>query len=207
MIITHHGCQFFKVSFGSVTLAFNPISKASKMDTSKFGADLVLVSLWHPDFNGVSEVTHGSKKPFVISTPGEFEVGDVTARGWSTPVIYHKQSYFNNIFQVRLEDMNIVFLGALNNPEIDPKILSELEDIDILFIPIGGGEVLEAPQAAKLALKLEAKLVIPMHCDDAALKAFQKETGSEAVKPVTKLTIKKREVSQMTGEVVAFKTE
>ena len=49
--------------------------------------------------------------------------------------------------------MNIVFLGALSNPEIDPKILGELGDIDILFVPIGGDEVLEVPQASKLATK------------------------------------------------------
>ena len=32
-------------------------------------------------------------------------------------------------------------------------------DIDILFIPIGGGDVLEVPQASKLGVKLEDQLV------------------------------------------------
>lgn len=205
MVITHHGGQCFKVTFGSTTLAFNPISKKSKLAPVKFGSDVAFVSLWHADFNGVAEASHSSKQPFLIAGPGEYEVGDVTARGWGVKTIYNKEEYFNTVYQVRLEEMNMVFLGSLSNPEIDSKILSELGDIDILFVPIGGDEVLEVPQAAKLALKLEAKLVIPMHYDANALKAFLKETGSEDQKPVDKLTIKKREVTQMEGEVVTFK--
>jgi len=205
MVITYHGGQCFKVTFGSTTLAFDPISKKSKLTPIKFGSDVAFISMWHPDFNGVDEASHSSKQLFVVSGPGEYEVDDVTARGWGVKTTYAKEEYYNTIYQVRLEDMNMVFLGALNDPEIDSKILGELGDVDILFVPIGGDEVLEVPQAAKLALKLEAKLTIPMHYDANALKAFLKETGNEGQKPVDKLTIKKREVAQMEGEVVTFK--
>jgi len=95
-------------------------------------------------------------------------------------------------------------LGAISDPEIDPKILGELGDIDILFVPIGGGDVLEVPQAAKLANKLEAKLVIPMQYDAAALKTFLKEESKEGLKPVDKLTVKRKDVSAMEGEVVVL---
>jgi L-ascorbate metabolism protein UlaG (beta-lactamase superfamily) len=101
--------------------------------------------------------------------------------------------------------MNIVFLGALGDIEIDPKILSEFGEIDILFIPIGGGDVLDVPLASKFATKLEARLIIPMHYDTAALSAFLKEQGAEGVKPVDKLTIKRKDVSIMEGEVVTMK--
>jgi len=106
----------------------------------------------------------------------------------------------------KLEEMNMVFLGALSNPEIDPKILSELGNIDILFVPIGGGDVLEVPQASKLAVKLEAKLIIPMHYDDVALNAFLKEEGNDSIKPVDKLTIKRKDVNEMEGEVAVIKS-
>lgn len=159
MVITYHGGQCFKVSFGDTTLAFDPISKKSKLAESKFGSDVAFVSLWHPDFNGVEQVSHGNKEPFVVDGPGEYEIGTVTARGFGTKTTYGKAETFNTIYQVRLEEMNIVFLGALGDPEIDPKILGELGDIDILFVPIGGDEVLEVPQASKLATKLEAKVI------------------------------------------------
>ena len=159
----------------------------------------------HPNFNGAEQAAHGDKQPFVIDGPGEYEVGEMTARGYGVKTTYDKTERFNTIYQVTLEGMNLVFLGALSDPEIDPKILGELGDIDILFVPIGGGDVLEVPQASKLAVKLEAKAVIPMHYDDKALKAFLKEEGSSA-KPTDKFTVKKKDLEGMNGEIVVLST-
>lgn len=205
MVITHHGGQCFKVSFGDTTLAFDPISKKSKLSPVKFGSDVAFISMHHPDFSGAEQVAHGNKQPFVVDGPGEYEIGDVTARGYGVATTYDGKDRYNTIYQVQLEGMNMVFLGALSSPEIDPKILGELGDIDILFVPIGGGDVLEVPQASKLANKLEAKLVIPMHYDDKALQAFLKEEGSNNGKPQDKLTLKKKDVSEMNGTVVVLK--
>ena len=205
MIITHHGGQCFKVSFGDTTLAFDPISKQSKLSVAKFGSDIAFISLNHPDFNGADQVTHGSKEPFVVQGPGEYEFGNVTARGYGVKTIYEGVERYNTIYQVRLEEINMVFLGALGTAEIEPKILGEFGDIDILFLPIGGGDVLDVPPATKLAVKLEAKLIIPMHYDQTSLKAFLKEIGVDGKTPVDKLTIKKKDVSIMEGEVVVFK--
>ncbi len=206
MVISYHGGQCFKVSFGDTTLAFNPISKKSKLDSVKFGSDVAFVSLWHDDFNSIEQVTHGSKEPLVIDSPGEYEMGSVTARGFGVKTTYDKKETYNTIYQVQMEDMNLLFLGALGNPDIDPKILSELSDIDILFLPIGGGDMLSVPQASKLAVKLEAKLIIPMHYDASTLKLFLKEEGEEGLKPVDKLTIKRKEVSAMEGDIVVIKS-
>lgn len=205
MVITYHGGQCFKVSFGDTTLAFNPISKKSKLSPVKFGSDVAFVSLWHPDFNGVDQVAHGAKQPFVVDGPGEYEIGQVVAHGFGTKTKYGNEDGYNTIYQVKLEEMNMVFLGALHDPEIDPKILSEFGDIDILFVPIGGGDVLEVPQASKLAVKLEARLIIPMHYDAAALKTFLKEEGLENLKPADKLTLKRKDVHAMSGEVAVLK--
>lgn len=205
MVITHHGGQCFKLSFGDTSLAFNPVSKKSKLEESKFGTDAVFITMWHPDFNGAEQMKHGNKEPFVASGPGEYEIGSISARGFGVKTKYEGAEYYNTIYQVRLEEMNIVFLGALGDIEIDPKILSELGEIDILFVPIGGGDVLEVPQASKLATKLEARLIIPMHYDAAAISSFLKEHGAEGVKPIDKLTIKRKDVVMMEGEVVTLK--
>ena len=203
MVITYHGGQCFKVSFGNTTIAFDPIAKQSKLESKKFGSDVVFVSLWHPNFNGVEQMALGSKQPFVVAGPGEYEVGSVTARGFGVKTVYAGNEHYNTIYQVRLEEMNILFLGALSQPEIDSKILGEFGDIDILFMPIGGGDVLEVPQASKLAVKLEAKCIIPMHYDDGALAAFRKENGqTEAA--VDKLTLKRKDVLAMSGEIVVL---
>jgi len=205
MVITYHGGQCFKVSFGDTTIAFDPISKKSKLNPVKFGADAAFISMRHPNFNGREQVVHGSREPFVADGPGEYEIGEVTARGFGVSTTYDKEKRFNTIYQVQLEGMNLVFLGALGSPEIDPKILGELGDIDVLFIPIGGGEVLDVPQASKLAVKLEAKMVIPMNYDAAQLKAFLKEESANSVEPVDKLTIKKKDIALMEGEIAVLK--
>jgi L-ascorbate metabolism protein UlaG (beta-lactamase superfamily) len=204
MVITHHGVQCFKVSFGDTTIVFDPISKKSKHPPVKFGADIAFISLHHPDMNGVEEVTYGSKEPFVVSGPGEYEVGSVTAHGFGVETMVDGTKKFTTIYQVMLEGINIVFLGAIGNENIDPQILGELGDIDILFVPIGGGYVLDVPAASKLATKLEAHCIIPMHYDDASLKAFLKEEGVEGGKPIEKLTVKKKDLLEMEGEIVVL---
>ena len=44
MIITYQGAEFFKVQFGDTTLAFNPISKESKLKPTRFFADIASVT-------------------------------------------------------------------------------------------------------------------------------------------------------------------
>lgn len=209
MVITHHEGQCFKITHGDTTVVFDPIAKQSKQFTPvKFGADLAIVSMRHPDFAGVQEVTYGTKEPFVVNGPGEYEVGEITVRGFGVPTEYAGETRYTTVYQVVMEGMTIVFLGALSTPEqLDAKILGELGTIDILFVPIGGGDVLEVPQASKLAVKLEAKCVIPMHYTATALKAFLEEESSEGVKPVDKVTLKKKDVGEMTGQIMVLQTK
>lgn len=211
MIITHHKGEFFKVSFGETTLAFNPISKQSKiLKTVKFGADIALVSLDHPDFNGVSEVERKGKDLFVIDGPGEYEVKSVFVHGVPTQSGYESKKggdfLINTIYAVSLEGMNILYLGALKDKEaMDFKITEDMEGVDILFVPIGDGEVLSPSEAHSLAVSLEAKVIIPMHFDgigsNASLREFLKEAGQDDAPVVDKLTLKKRDVDTYQGKV------
>lgn len=194
------------MSLGSTTIALNPISKDSKEKAVKFGADIALVSLHHPDMNGVESVTYGDKEPFVIHGPGEYEVGEVTVRGFGVPTTYQGEKKINTIYKVTLEGMTLVFLGALGNENLDASIREALGEIDILFVPIGGGDLLGVVQASALGVKLEARLVIPMDYDEKSLKAFLKEEGVETKKAEEKLTIKKKDVLLMEGEIAVLKS-
>lgn len=207
MVITHHGAEFFKVSFGDTTLAFNPISKDSKLTGTRFGSDIALVSLNDPDTNGVDQVAHGERQPFAVMGPGEYEVNDITIKGFPSVSNYKKAKRINTVYSVTLEGMNLAFLGALGSPELSQEALEEFDDIDILFLPIGGEGVLDAAGAAKLATKLEPRLVIPMHFGNVgekdALKKFLKEEG-EHVMPTDKLTIKKKDLEGKEGDIVVL---
>ena len=206
MVITYHGGECFKVASGETTIAFNPIAKESKkFEPVKFGVETAFVSMNHPDFNGVAQVTYGEKVPFVVSGPGEYEIGEVTARGFGVKTEYDGKERFNTIYQVMLEGINIVYLGALSSAMIDAKILEQFGDVDILFVPVGGGDVLDAASASSLGVKLEAHVIIPMHYDKGALAAFLKEEGVEDVKAEEKFTVKKKELTEMEGAILVLK--
>lgn len=206
MVITHLEGESFRVQFGDITLAFNPVSKDSKKwKSSKFGADVALVTTNHPDFNGVNEVTFGEKQPFVITGPGEYEVKDVFIKGFASHSKYDGEDRVNTIYSVSLENMNLCFLGALSK-DIPNEAVEAIDGVDILFVPIGGNGVLSATDAAKVAVKLGPKLVIPMHYDATSLKTFLKESGEEKVAPVDKLTLKRKDLDGKEGDVVVLST-
>jgi hypothetical protein len=204
MVISYAGGECFKVSQGDLTLAFNPPSRDSKLAQAKFGADIALVSLDHADFNGVSNASFGERAPFVIEGPGEYEVKEVTVRGFGTPSLYAGKKSINTIYSVTLEGMNLAFLGALSESTLPPAAKQELDDIDILFLPVGGEGVLEHASAYKLAVSLEPRVVIPMHYDDKSLKAFLKEAGAEGTKAEEKLTVKRKDLEGKEAEVVVL---
>lgn len=208
MVITHHGGECFKVAFGDITLAFNPISKNSKLKGTRFGADVAFVTMEHPDFNGSAEVSYGDREPFVVSGPGEYEVQKIFIQGLPSESQYGGRSRINTIYIVELEGMQLCFLGALSARKLPSETKEAMPDIDILFVPIGGGDVLSAVEAHELAVELEAKIVIPMHFDDSAhdrdaLKTFLKEEGS-TTRPIEKLTLKKKDLEGKEGEIIVL---
>ena len=210
MIINYFGGQFVKIQFGDTILAFNPISKESSLKPTKFGADIVLTSVNHPDMNGVDQVTFGDKRPFVISGPGEYEVKGVFIKGFSSESGYDKEKRLNTIYTVSLEGMTICFLGALNTTELPKEADEGIDGVDILFVPISGDGVLDAARAYKLAVSISPKIMIPVNYGDGgdkdALKKFLKE-ADENSKPEPKLTLKKKDLEGKEADVVVLERE
>jgi L-ascorbate metabolism protein UlaG (beta-lactamase superfamily) len=209
MVITYMGGECFKVSQGDLTLAVNPPSKDSAVKASKFGSDIVLSSLNHEDMNGVENASFGDREPFVIKGPGEYEVKGVAVRGFGSESHYGGEKTINTIYSVSLEGMNLCFLGALGTAELPQAAKQELDDIDILFLPVGGEGVLDHAGAYKLAVQLEPKTIVPMHYGEMggkdALKSFLKEAG-EDVKPIEKLTVKKKDLEGKEGEIIVLQS-
>jgi L-ascorbate metabolism protein UlaG (beta-lactamase superfamily) len=211
MVITHHGGQCFKVSFGDITLVFDPISKSSSLPAVRFGADIALISRNNPDMNGAAEVSSAGKEAFVISGPGEYEKGGVTVQGFLTKSDYAlskgQRDAVNTVYAVKLEGMTLVHLGALAEPALSQEAREAIDDIDVLFVPVGGDGVLDAAGAAKLATLLEPKIIIPMHWsgmgEKGALEHYIKEEGG-ASETVDKLTIKKKDTQDKDGAIIVI---
>ncbi len=208
MIITYQGVEFFKVQFGDTTLAFNPISKESKFKNTRFFADVALVSANHPDFNGVENLSYNGKDPLVISGPGEYETKGVFIKGFQSKTLYGGKEKINTVYIVVLEGMTLCFLGALSDEKLSPEFMEAVENIDILFLPVGDDGVLDTKKAEKLSVALEPKIIIPMHYKEGGvgnpIKAFLKEAGEENVKAIDKLTIKKKDLDGKEGDIVVL---
>lgn len=206
MILTFHEGECIRASAGDTTLVFGPVSKSSKnFKPTNFGADVAFVSLNHSDMNGIEEAGRGDKKPFAIIGPGEYEVKGVVAAAFGARSKYGGEEKINTIYAIDFDGLSILYLGALSDPEM-PKEVFEMDAPDILILPIGGGGVLSPSDAQKLAVKLEAKIVIPVHYDAKSLKVFLKEAGAEDVKPVDKLTLKAKDVAGKENDVVVLQS-
>lgn len=219
MVITHHGGQCFKVTFGDLTLVFDPIAKGATLPAVRFGADIALVSRDHPDMNGIEEVTYGEKNPFAITGPGEYERGGVVIQGFLSHSKYPTSSqkttkgerpeseYINTIYSVQLEDMTLVHLGALADTELSHEARESIDEIDVLFVPVGGNGVLSSAKAHELAVFLEPKIIVPMHWSGIgtprSLEAFLKEAGNGSER-VDKLTLKKKDLVGLEGSIIVI---
>ena len=188
MVITHHGAGCFKISQGDLSLIFKPQSKIS--------ADITLFT------TGRSEVSE--KSGFVIDGPGEYETKNVFIKGFPSEGPAKK---INTIYLISFEGMNLCFLGALASATLSNEILEAIEDIDILFVPIGGSAVLDATSAYKLAVSLEPSVIIPMYYTKSTLHQFIKEGGEARVEPLDKFVVKKKDLEGKTSEIVVLKEE
>jgi hypothetical protein len=189
MIITYQGLESFKITQGDLSLSINPKNKSS--------ADITLVS---------GNQFSAESKGFVISGPGEYEVKGVGIKGFLSETAYGGKS-INTVYQISFEGLRLAFLGALSNPTLSSEAFESLEEIDILFVPIGGEGTLDPASAYKLAVSLEPSLIIPMHYTPATLKQFLKEGGEEGIAPIDKLVVKKKDLEGKEGDIVVLKEE
>lgn len=124
----------------------------------------------------------------IFDYPGEYEIGDFSIKG--IPARRHidgpDERMVATIYRIQISDVRIAVLGNIAAGLTDEQ-LEELGMIDILIIPVGGGGyTLGATDATQIARQVEAKVTIPIHYADSAIKyevpqdeleLFQKEMG------------------------------
>ena len=215
MVITYYGLSCFKVQSGELTVTFDPPSRESDLRPPRFETHVALSSHDHPAHNGLKELS--SKKeggPFLVSGPGEYEVEGLAISGFGS---FHdseqgKKLGLNTIYKLRMENISLCHLGDLGEAKIEPETLEALGEIDVLFVPVGGKDVLDPEEAVKVINQLEPKIVIPMHfampqtpLKGARAEEFLKEFGEEKIKPEEKFTFKKKELEAESTKVVLLK--
>ncbi len=165
MQIIWNGFSCFKLSEtrqgSEVSLVTDPFSPEDGKKLSRaLAADLVTVSHDDARHNAVSVVTG---MPFVIDGPGEYEVKDLFVTGVSTyhDMVDEKEKGTNTMYYITVGDIHLAHLGALKHG-LDDKQLEEFQGVDVLFVPVGGGDVLTAKKAAEVVQQLEPRIIIPM---------------------------------------------
>jgi L-ascorbate metabolism protein UlaG (beta-lactamase superfamily) len=164
-----------------VAIVTDPSSEKAGKLPRNLSADIVTVSRnGHPDLDAAAV----KGEPFLLEHPGEYEVKGVPVYGIPTKG--------NTVFVFTIEDLQVAHLGGLNETLTDEQ-LSQIGDVDILLLPIGGDGVLDAKKAADLVSRIEPRAVVPMLYKKP--DAFAKEAGLKT-EATDKWKVQKKDLSQ-----------
>ena len=201
MHIIWYGLSCFKFISRDVTIFTDPFSKAAGPTPPRGAAQIVLSS--SPDQELYNNFSGFTGDPFIIDSPGEYDVKGVFFRGISaTP---GKEAGRTSgldrraLYTIVTEGLQVGFLGAYPEKMLTEEQLEELEGVDILIIPVGGQTTLGAEASVKIVNQIEPKIVIPMHYKIPGFSGklepidrFIKELGGKG-EELDKLLVKKGE--------------
>jgi L-ascorbate metabolism protein UlaG (beta-lactamase superfamily) len=128
-------------------------------------------------------------RPQEVSGPGEYELRGVSVFGVAADTLI-------TIMRVEVDDVRVCALGRLRRQLAEHEI-DALGHVDVLAVPVGGGDSLEAQAAARLVNALEPAIVVPVRYAVAGLEGeydpvdrFAKEMGlAEGWAPQPKLNL------------------
>jgi L-ascorbate metabolism protein UlaG (beta-lactamase superfamily) len=173
MHVEWHGQSAFTLRAEEGTVVIDPFGDVSALrergirwgypPISVAGADLVLVTHEHLDHNGV-EVVPGEpallrasagrhESPFgeVVGVASEHDAAAGTERGPNT------------IFVFSLDGLRVAHFGDFGQAGLRPEQRRAIGEVDLLFLPVGGGPTIGGTTAAEISLALDPAWVVPMH--------------------------------------------
>ncbi|TSC53784.1 MAG: hypothetical protein LiPW39_73 [Parcubacteria group bacterium LiPW_39] len=211
MVITWYGQSCFKIQSGETAVFTDPFSKEIGLAPPRGQANIVTVSHQHLDHNNYESL---SGEPLMVDGPGEYESKGVNIKGILS---YHdnhegRERGTNTIYIIEIEGVKICHLGDLGQKKLTDEQLEELNEVDILMMPVGGVYTLDGEEAVDIINQIEPRMVIPMHYKIPGLaskiegvEGFLKEMGAGKKEAVDKLTLKKKDLPPEETEVVVMK--
>ncbi|HDO19735.1 MAG TPA: Zn-dependent hydrolase [Thermoplasmatales archaeon] len=160
--IRWHGHACFEIT-DDITIVTDPHDgKSIGIPAPSVKGDVILVSHDHYDHNSTRTVEKDDS--VVVRDVGRKDVKGVTIEGIES---YHDEVKGakrgkNVIFKFVVDGVTFCHLGDLGH-EPDDELMSKLEGIDVLFIPVGGTFTIDADKAWRIANRINPKIVIPMH--------------------------------------------
>ncbi len=169
MEISYLGHSSFRLSGKSVKLIMDPFDPEKVgLKFPKTQADIVTISHSHFDHNRVDLVEDVRK---VVDGPGEYEIGGVSIIGLDS---FHDnkkgaEKGKNTIYVIEMDGVKLLHLGDLGHSLIEAQ-KSEIGDIDVMFIPVGGEYTIGPKEAFEIVKSISPHVVIPMHYKTPGIK-------------------------------------
>ena len=194
MEINWLGHYCFRIKGSHATLITDPYSPELGYSLGKQNPHIVTVSHPHPGHSYTEGIGDGAK---VIKGPGEYEIGGVLIIGMRTfhDIDKGEKRGKNTVYIIQIDEISVCHLGDLGHVLTGEQV-EEMEDIDVLLLPVGGVSTINAATAAEVVRQLGPKAVIPMHYKTEALKRqlepvdrFLKEMGIKDIEPQPKLSV------------------
>ncbi len=186
MEITWHGNSCFSIKTNNATVAINPYNEKSGLKLPALKGDIAIITGELDDNDNVSAI---QGEPYLINWPGEYEVKEVAVTAMSTPE--SKGFLFNLI----ADGLKICFIEKVGK-DLDDEFIDKIGDVDILIMAVGGGEVMSAETAHKVAERIEPRSIIPMYykvpgvnTELADLETFIKVAGISNAEAIDKAVI------------------
>jgi L-ascorbate metabolism protein UlaG (beta-lactamase superfamily) len=125
--------------------------------------DLLLVTHEHGDHYAV-EVIDGEPQT-LRSTAGPLQspIGDVLAIASEHDDKAGTERGPNTIFVFTLDGVRVCHMGDFGQSGLREEQAAAIGEIDLLFVPVGGGFTIGAEQAALIVERLTPRWVVPMH--------------------------------------------
>jgi L-ascorbate metabolism protein UlaG (beta-lactamase superfamily) len=204
MTITWFGLSSFKIVGKDITIITDPFNSKTGLSPVRGGADVVILS--NPGLDWSNNVSSITGSPFIINSPGEYDVKGVFVMGAPAE---NEDLGPNIIYSIEVEDIRIAFFGAFNQDQLTDDQKQMLEGCDIVLIPCGGKQVLDYEHAAKISTQLEPYYIVPhsyktdgLDLPLEKLDKFMKEMGGKPTE-TDKISIKKKDfISDTTGVIV-----
>ena len=207
MDIIWYGQACFRLRDKSVTVIADPYDTRVGLKLPKLTADIVTVSHPHPGHSAVDAV---KGEPYVISGPGEYEIKGlfVTAIAMWHDAKSGAERGRNTIHLYAFADATICHLGDLGHVPTQAQV-EEMGNVDVLLVPVGGKDSLNARQAAEVINLIEPSIVVPMHyalpglvIELDPLEDFLKEMGLKEHERRESLVVTNKQLPEETQVVI-----
>jgi L-ascorbate metabolism protein UlaG (beta-lactamase superfamily) len=158
MEITWYGLSCFRLTDrGQASIITDPYNGNVGLPPLKTRGDVVTISHNAAGHNHEAAV---SGRQHTLTGPGEYEIGGVFITGIAT--VLESRTNHNVLFLFDFNGITIAHLGDMAEVPTQTQI-EALEQVNVLLVPAGGGNSLNASQAAELVSMLEPNIVVPMH--------------------------------------------